>query len=89
MFESVSLVSFLLILIEIVIISSQIIPVLVSPILRLYQNNVQYTPPRILKTFVQKIGGDGGLRIAQENCFQYVTAKEKEKFHYAILKIID
>ena len=33
----------------------------------------------MLKTFVQKISGDGGLRIPQENCFQYVTAKEKEK----------
>lgn len=31
------------------------------------------------KTFVQKITGDGGLQIPQENCFQYVTAKEKEK----------
>ena len=38
-----------------------------------------YTPPSMLKTFVQKISGDGGLRIPQENCFQYVTAKEKEK----------
>lgn len=38
-----------------------------------------YTPPCMLKTFVQKITGDGGRQIPQENCFQYVTAKEKEK----------
>ena len=48
-----------------------------------------YTLPNMLKTFVQKIGGDQGLQIPQENCFQYVTAKEKEKFPYCILKIIE
>ena len=38
-----------------------------------------YTLPNMLKTFVQKISGDRGLQIPQENCFQYLTAKEKEK----------
>ena len=47
------------------------------------------TLPNMLKTFVQKISGDQGLPIPQENCFQYVTAKEKEKFPYCILKIIE
>ena len=32
-----------------------------------------YSPPSMLKTFLQKISGDGGLRVPQENCLQYVS----------------
>ena len=39
----------------------------------IYKNNMLYSPPSMLKTFLQKISGDGGLRVPQENCFQYVS----------------